>query len=583
MADHDDLYDDLYSEVDNAKQVQDSHPNAQYEDYEEPAATPAKQSADTAASSGMSFIPKKPAAAVVDASPAPSPAASSSAAGPKSSFIPVASSSSSSSSFGPVPTASKGAFIPSAGEISHPLPPTPQSHQHYPAESTLPRPIPVASMPGSLTGPNTSEDGKMFVGGLSWDTTDDGLKQYFSQFGKVVDCNIMKDPNTGTSRGFGFLRFEDPKAVNMVMVREHFLDGKIIDPKRAIPRDTSLKSSKIFVGGIPPHTTNESFRATFSQFGKILDHNLMMDKETGRPRGFGFITFETEDAGRMALGMDGQVLLDGKMVDVKRATSKNAPGNQQQNQQSQSGQSQQQGLQGMGGSAAGGMGGGMPSMDMMGMFNPMMMGMMGGAGQGSQMDPNTMAAMFQQNGWGTGSWNPIMMQQMLMAANQSQQQGAGAWNPMMMGMGGMNPMMSMGGMGNMAGMGGNDGGWMAQGNQQGHHQQQQQQQQRGFSAQRANSNGPGQQSGGMRQSPANRGGGGLRASGGIIAAGSNGLPNRPSPSTAGGAAAMPRGRDHRSASATNNEDSHRRERSPDRRGGHGSGGNAGRYEDKPLR
>lgn len=38
----------------------------------------------------------------------------------------------------------------------------------------------------------------------------------------------MKDPNTGTSRGFGFLKFEDAKSVNGVMVREHWLDGKIV-------------------------------------------------------------------------------------------------------------------------------------------------------------------------------------------------------------------------------------------------------------------------------------------------------------------------------------------------------------------
>lgn len=40
----------------------------------------------------------------------------------------------------------------------------------------------------------------------------------------------------------------------------------------------------------------------------------MIDKQTGNLRGFGFITFETEDAGRKALEHDGKVLLDGKMV-----------------------------------------------------------------------------------------------------------------------------------------------------------------------------------------------------------------------------------------------------------------------------
>ena len=90
---------------------------------------------------------------------------------------------------------------------------------------------------------------KMFIGGLNWDTTDgtyivinfavpfsstkigvpvpDSLRNYFSQFGKVDACTIMRDA-AGRSRCFAFLTFEDPASVNAVMVREHFLDGKIV-------------------------------------------------------------------------------------------------------------------------------------------------------------------------------------------------------------------------------------------------------------------------------------------------------------------------------------------------------------------
>src|SRR5215469_5270650 len=97
----------------------------------------------------------------------------------------------------------------------------------------------------------------MFIGGLNWETTDESLRRYFSQFGEVLECTVMRDGATGRSRGFGFLTFKDPKTVNSVMVKEHYLDGKIvsarrnrpfrstkitntscqIDPKRAIPRE----------------------------------------------------------------------------------------------------------------------------------------------------------------------------------------------------------------------------------------------------------------------------------------------------------------------------------------------------------
>jgi len=59
-------------------------------------------------------------------------------------------------------------------------------------------------------------------------TTPESLRDYFSQFGEVIECTVMRDGATGRSRGFGFLTFKDPKTVNIVMVKEHYLDGKIV-------------------------------------------------------------------------------------------------------------------------------------------------------------------------------------------------------------------------------------------------------------------------------------------------------------------------------------------------------------------
>ncbi|KAI0352495.1 RNA-binding domain-containing protein [Trametes cingulata] len=156
----------------------------------------------------------------------------------------------------------------------------------------------------------------MFIGGLNWDTTDESLRKYFSQFGKVEACTIMRDA-AGRSRCFAFLTFEDPASVNAVMVREHFLDGKIIDPKRAIPRQEHQRATKLFIGGLPGSVTSESMREYFSQFGKVVDATVMLDRETGRSKGFGFVSFENVDVQPM-LGF-GNLQIDGKLIDVKLA------------------------------------------------------------------------------------------------------------------------------------------------------------------------------------------------------------------------------------------------------------------------
>lgn len=200
----------------------------------------------------------------------------------------------------------------------------------------MPQPPQVPpQMPPSNVG---KDHGKMFIGGLNWDTSEQGLVDYFSQFGEVVDYTIMRDNATGKSRGFGFLTFKDPKSVEEVIKRDHILDGKLIDPKRAIAREEQDKVGKIFVGGIDPMVNEKEFHDFFSQFGSIIDAQLMIDKDTGRSRGFGFITYDSPDAvDRVTVNK--YLTLKGKSMEVKRAEPR---GQHQQNQLQQQQQQQQQ-------------------------------------------------------------------------------------------------------------------------------------------------------------------------------------------------------------------------------------------------
>lgn len=101
------------------------------------------------------------------------------------------------------------------------------------------------------------------------------------------------------SRGFGFITFADPETVEKVLkVPIHTLDGKKIDPKHATPKNRpkqSNRTKKIFVGGVSQDTSSEEVKAYFSQFGKVEETVMLMDQQTKRHRGFGFVTFENED------------------------------------------------------------------------------------------------------------------------------------------------------------------------------------------------------------------------------------------------------------------------------------------------
>lgn len=170
---------------------------------------------------------------------------------------------------------------------------------------------------------------KIFIGGLSWETTTEKLVEHFEKYGEITDSVIMKDRGTGHPRGFGFVTYSDPSVVDAVIKDTHTLDGRTVEIKRSIPRESmdlikGPKTKKLFVGGLPPSVADEELKNYFKKYGNVVESQIMQDHNTGRSRGFGFVTFDSEQTVEDILTLGKTHEFDGKEVEIKKAEPKNS-------------------------------------------------------------------------------------------------------------------------------------------------------------------------------------------------------------------------------------------------------------------
>ncbi|KAI0566515.1 Cold-inducible RNA-binding protein [Gracilaria domingensis] len=95
----------------------------------------------------------------------------------------------------------------------------------------------------------------------------------------------------------------------------------MVEGESSLDTDTQVaEETKLFVGNLSWGVTDESLCEAFSEFGTVIDSRVIVDRFTGKSRGFGFIEYDAPDSAAKALTEMNGVEIDGRAVRVDRAT-----------------------------------------------------------------------------------------------------------------------------------------------------------------------------------------------------------------------------------------------------------------------
>ena len=139
------------------------------------------------------------------------------------------------------------------------------------------------------------EEYKIFIGGLTIETTELQLEEHFIKFGMVYDVMIIRNKANHISKGYGFITCNNIKTYTRIINSEHLINGRIVDCHESFKKahDPELfqenANKKIFVGGIIGEISDEDMYHYFSQFGEIRQAYVIKDPITKKCKKFGFV------------------------------------------------------------------------------------------------------------------------------------------------------------------------------------------------------------------------------------------------------------------------------------------------------
>lgn len=196
----------------------------------------------------------------------------------------------------------------------------------------------------STTTKASGEEGRLYVGNLPYVMTSSELAQVFGEAGNVVDVQIVYDKVTDRSRGFGFvtmgsseeakeaIRMFDGSQIGGRTVKVNFPEvprGGEREVMRSRIRDNNREyvdsPHKIYAGNLGWGVTSQGLKDAFANQPGLLGVKVIYDRNSGRSRGFGFISFESASDVQSALDAMNGMEVEGRPLRLSLAAEK-APG-----------------------------------------------------------------------------------------------------------------------------------------------------------------------------------------------------------------------------------------------------------------
>jgi nucleolin len=189
----------------------------------------------------------------------------------------------------------------------------------------------------------SGDDMQAFVGGLAWTTTDDGVKKFFEKKKcKVAKVDLKFDRMTGKSRGMAFVYFADEASFNNALkLNGEELDGRMLKINKASEKpsrdsfggapggrpsfggaEEAEPSNTLFVKNLSYETDADGLKGLFGEAEGFADARIATDRESGQPRGFGFVEFESADAAKAAIDAYNEADLNGRNIRLSFAGAK---------------------------------------------------------------------------------------------------------------------------------------------------------------------------------------------------------------------------------------------------------------------